>query len=117
MKTEFRRYGDGTYGIPLQTENRPLPRGGHTLIWADKVADHLYREAGVSMNKMEFYQLIARRGALRLELKGLYKRGRTSYSICKEVYGIKGGRLKVLAQLNQMIEDFHKQQEEGNKNP
>ena len=64
------------------------------------------------MNKMEFYQLIARRGALRLELKGLYKRGRTSYSICKEVYNIKGNRLKVLAQLNQMIEDFHTQEEE-----
>lgn len=64
------------------------------------------------MNGIEFYQLCARRGALRLELKGMKRRGRTAYSICKEIYHLKGGREKVLAQLTAMIEDFHKQREE-----
>jgi hypothetical protein len=40
------------------------------------------------------------------------RRGRTAYSICKEIYHLKGGREKVLAQLTAMIEDFHKQREE-----
>jgi hypothetical protein len=51
-----------------------------------------------------FFQLCARRGALALEIKGLHRRGRSAYSICKEVYGLKGSREKVLAQLNEMIE-------------
>ncbi len=54
-----------------------------------------------------FVQLCARRGALKLELVGLKRRGRTAYSICREVYGLKGSRLKVLAQLDAMIEEAH----------
>lgn len=52
---------------------------------------------------IEFFQLIARRGALSLELKGLHRRGRSAYSICKQVYGLKGSRESVLAQLDAII--------------
>ncbi len=57
-----------------------------------------------------FYQLCARRGALRLELRGLRRRGRSAYAICKEVYGLKGNRERVLAQMDALIE---KAQEEN----
>lgn len=55
---------------------------------------------------IEFVQLLARRGALRLEIFGLRRGGRSAYAICKEVYGLKGSRQKVLDQLNRMIEDI-----------
>jgi hypothetical protein len=50
-----------------------------------------------------FFQLCARRGALKLELVGMKRRGRSAYSICKEVYGLKGNRESVLKQLDEMI--------------
>lgn len=55
---------------------------------------------------IEFVHLLARRGALRLEILGLHRKGRSAYAICKEVYGLKGSRQKVLDQLNRMIEDI-----------
>lgn len=51
-----------------------------------------------------FAQMLARRGALRLEIVGLSRRGRSAYSIIKSEYGLKGSREKVLEQLNAMIE-------------
>lgn len=51
-----------------------------------------------------FVQLCARRGALQLELVGLKRRGRTAYSICKEVYGLKGSRVNVLLQMTALID-------------
>lgn len=55
---------------------------------------------------IEFAHLCARRGALRLEILGLHRRGRSAYSICKEVYGLKGSRQKVLDQLCKMIDEI-----------
>lgn len=51
-----------------------------------------------------FFQLCARRVALALEMKGLKRRGRSAYSICKEVYGLKGSRQQVLDQMGEMID-------------
>lgn len=56
------------------------------------------------MTRIEFIQLCHRKAALGLEMKGLKRRGRTAYSICKEVYNLKGSRQSVLAQLKTMIE-------------
>ena len=56
---------------------------------------------------IEFYQLCARRGALRMELVGMKRRGRTAYSLCKEIYGLKGTRERVLAQMTELIEQAH----------
>lgn len=51
----------------------------------------------------ERVQLLSRRGALSLEIKGMKRRRRSAYATCKEVYGLKGSRQKVLDQLNEMI--------------
>jgi hypothetical protein len=52
-----------------------------------------------------FFQMCARRGALKLEISGLGRsRGRTAYSICKEVYNLKGSRQSVLAQMDALVD-------------
>lgn len=56
---------------------------------------------------IRLFQLLARKGALELEMKGMRRRGRSAYSICKEVYGLKGSRQKVLDQLNEMVEKIN----------
>jgi len=48
-------------------------------------------------------QLLAIKGALRLETVGLKRRGRSALSICKERFGFKGNAVKVLAQLEAYI--------------
>lgn len=60
---------------------------------------------------IEFVQLCARRGALRLEISGLKRRGQTAYSICKQVYGLKGNKQSVLEQMNKLIEAVHQRRE------
>jgi hypothetical protein len=52
-----------------------------------------------------FAQMAARKGALKLELVGLKRRGQSAYSICKQVYGLKGNRESVLKQMEKMVED------------
>ena len=56
--------------------------------------------------KVELFRLLALRGALRLELKGIKHRGRTAYSILKEELNIKGGREKVLRQVNLLLDSM-----------
>ena len=52
-----------------------------------------------------FAKAAARRGALSLEIEtGLRKRGQTAYSIVKEVYGFRGSRESVLADLTEYID-------------
>ena len=64
---------------------------------------------------IDFARLAALRGALRLELKGMKRRGRTAYSILKSDYGFKGNREKVLEQATQEIERRHNERQKGNK--
>ena len=52
------------------------------------------------------FRLVALRGALKLEVAGMCRRGRSVYSIVKEEFGFKGSRVKVLAQLNDYIENL-----------
>lgn len=52
-----------------------------------------------------FVRAAARKSALSLEVKGLrVSRGRTAYSIVKDVYGFRGSRQSVLADLTEYIE-------------
>lgn len=51
-----------------------------------------------------FVQLCARKGALKLEIAGMTRRGRSAYSICKSEYGLKGSRQSVLMQMEAMVE-------------
>jgi len=50
------------------------------------------------------YQLCAVKGRLNLEIKGLKFRGGSAYAAAKRLYGVKGSREKVLAQLQDMID-------------
>lgn len=52
-----------------------------------------------------FAQLLARRGALRLEILGLRHSGGSVYALCKRAYNLKGSKQRVLNQLNTMIEN------------
>lgn len=49
-------------------------------------------------------RLLVLRSALRLEVRGMKRRGRSVYSIVKEELGFKGSKQKVLDQLNKYIE-------------
>ena len=52
-----------------------------------------------------FARVLALKGALNLETKGLKRRGRSAYSIVKEEFGYKGNKAKVLAQLVKYCDD------------
>ena len=60
---------------------------------------------------IDFVQLAARRGALRLEIAGMRRRGRSAYSICKSEYGLKGSRESVLEQMTALVEKAIAEQE------
>lgn len=64
---------------------------------------------GLSATGVEFFQAGARRGALSLELQGLHRRGQSAYSICKQVYGFKGSRAKVLAYMDVLVDGLIKE--------
>lgn len=50
-------------------------------------------------------RLVALKHALRLEIKGMKRRGRSVYAIIKDEFGLRGSRARVLAQFEQLIED------------
>lgn len=50
------------------------------------------------------YRILALKGALKLETKGMTSRGRSAYSIVKQEFGFKGNKLSVLTQLEAWIE-------------
>lgn len=54
---------------------------------------------------IKLFRFLARHKALGLEIKGLKRsaKGRTAYSICKEVYGLKGSKQSVYDQMEEMI--------------
>lgn len=54
-------------------------------------------------DQIKDFQFVARKGALKLEIAGLKKRGRSAYAIIKEAYGYKGSRESVLKQMEQDI--------------
>ena len=54
---------------------------------------------------IEFYRLCALRGALRLEILGMKRRGKSAYSVVKQEFGFKGNKQKVFDQLNDLIEE------------
>ena len=61
---------------------------------------------GGTISKVDFFRLLALRGALSLELKGLKRsaRGRTTYSIIKREFGLRGSRQSVYTQFCELIE-------------
>jgi len=53
---------------------------------------------------VSFARLAALKGALKLEVIGLKRRGRSAYSILKSDYGYRGSRESVLKQVTEDIE-------------
>lgn len=56
------------------------------------------------MTDVEFAQMLARKHALKLEIKGLKNRGRSVYSIIKEKHNLRGNRQSVYTQYCELIE-------------
>jgi len=54
--------------------------------------------------QIDAFRLRALRGALKLEILGMKRGGRSAYSIVKEEFGFKGNKIKVLQQLEEKIE-------------
>jgi len=55
--------------------------------------------------KIELYQMLVLRSALKLEMLGLKTRARrTAYSAIKQMFNLKGNRQKVLDQFNEIID-------------
>jgi len=49
------------------------------------------------------FRLRSLRGALKLEILGMKRRGRSAYSLIKEEFGFKGRRQKVLTQIERKL--------------
>ena len=56
--------------------------------------------------KIELYQMMVQKQALKLEIYGMKTRGRSAYALIKEIYKLKGGKQKVLEQFTKIIEDI-----------
>lgn len=58
---------------------------------------------------INLFAMLAQRGALKLELKGIkMSRGVSAYAAVKRLHGFTGTRVSVLAQLEAKIEQFKK---------
>ena len=56
-----------------------------------------------SAEQIALFRMKALRGALKLEILGMKRRGRSVYSIVKEEFGFKGSKQKVLQQLENAL--------------
>ena len=55
-------------------------------------------------DKINMFRLLSLKGALKLEMVGMKRQGRSAYAIIKDEFGFKGNREKVLNQLQEHIE-------------
>jgi hypothetical protein len=53
---------------------------------------------------IDFFRMVSLRGALRMEVAGMSRRGQSAFKVCKQVYGLKGTKVEVLAQMTYQIE-------------
>jgi hypothetical protein len=58
-----------------------------------------------SIEQINLFRMKALRGALKLEILGMKRKGRSAYSLIKEEFGFKGNREKVLGQIEAEIEE------------
>ena len=56
-----------------------------------------------SPKEIALFRIKSLRGALKLEILGMKRRGRSAYSIVKEEFGLKGNKQKVLEQLEKVL--------------
>jgi uncharacterized protein VirK/YbjX len=60
----------------------------------------------VGEEQVRMAQFFTLRQALRMELAGMKRRGRSAYSIVKEIYGYKGSKQSVMDQMNADYDKF-----------
>ena len=58
-----------------------------------------------SAAQINLFRMKALRGAFKLEILGMRRRGRSAYTLVKEEFGFKGSKVKVLKQLEVKIEE------------
>jgi hypothetical protein len=56
-------------------------------------------------NNINKFRLLTLQSALKLEVLGMSRRGRSAYSIIKQEFGLKGSKAKVLEQFSRMIDN------------
>jgi len=59
----------------------------------------------------QLMQMIVQKHALKLEIYGMKRRGRSVYVLIKEMYGLNGSKKRVLEQLTAMIQSIKEQQQ------
>ena len=52
---------------------------------------------------IELFRMRALRGALKMEIFGMKRRGQSAYSIIKQEFGLKGNKQSVLEQFEKLI--------------
>lgn len=71
--------------------------------------DKTQHQRGITLDKpeqIEAYRLLVLKNALKLEIKGMrMTRGRTAYAVIKSEFGLKGNKVKVLAQFEQLLRE------------
>lgn len=58
----------------------------------------------ITGKEIDSYRICALRGALKLEIAGMRRRGPSAYSIIKKEFGFKGSKTRVLEQLTNYID-------------
>ena len=56
-------------------------------------------------NQIDAFRLLTLRGALRLEVMGMKRHGRSVYSIVKEEFALKGNKQKVFDQFTEILQE------------
>jgi hypothetical protein len=72
----------------------------------------------ITGDDIRIYRLLTIRRGLRMEIEGMRmtSRGSTCYAIARREFGFKGNRAKVLAQLNDYINDVTEAREDTQEN-
>lgn len=71
--------------------------------------------SSINSNEISNYRLLVLKSALKLEILGMTKNGKSVYSIVKNEFKFKGNKKKVLFQLSEFI-DNHIFKKGGTKN-
>jgi len=55
--------------------------------------------------ELKLFQIAQLKARLKLEIFGMKCRGRSAYSLAKQLYGLKGSKIDVLVKLEKMVEE------------
>jgi len=58
-------------------------------------------------NQIDAFRLLTLRGALRLEVMGMKRHGRSAYAIVKEEFALKGNKQKVFDQFTEILQEIN----------